>query len=203
MSQRSIHLLAFLAVCLLMSALLSPQVRADEGNPEAGPMVHHPAAPSDTVRGYLWNDANCDGIRQGMEGALPDSVNSGYRLSLIYIGNDGTPFTSDDNEIGFASAGNGLIEYFTFDGGGDYTYYFTMRPNDRPAGFVPSLVYGDTVDNKMYVLPNGGWATPTFVIPLGAGFSSGPGAIRGPDVGLCAVSSLPMPYRVSLPLVTR
>lgn len=203
MSQRSIHLLAFLAVCVLMSALLSPQVRADEGNPEAVPLIQYPAAPSDTVRGYLWHDANCDGIRQGMEGALPDSVNSGYRLSLIYIGNDGTPFTSDDNEIGFAGVANRMIEYGSADGGADNGYYLTMRPNERPAGFVPSPVHGDAVDNKMYVLSNGGWATPTFVIPLGAGFSSGPGAIRGPDVGLCAVSSLPMPYRVSLPLVTR
>ena len=156
-----------------------------------------------TVRGYLWNDANCDGIRQNTEAPL---ANGGQSMSIFYVGTDAIPFTRDDSEIGLGGAANGLPTYFFANGGENGTFYIAIRPRDRPASFIPSLWQQGsdrTIDNDLRLWPDGTWATSMFVIPWGTGFFNGPDAVSGIDIGLCAVASIPRPYQASLPLVRR
>jgi hypothetical protein len=154
-----------------------------------------------TVRGYLWNDANCDGIRQSTEAPL---ATGGQSMSIFYVGSDGIPFTSDDTEIGIGGAASGWPTYFFSDGGAGHTYYIAIRPRYRPAGFIPSLWQqgsNATIDNDLKLWPDGAWATGTFLIPNLTGFYGGPDAIAGIDIGMCAVASIPRPYHASLPLI--
>jgi hypothetical protein len=158
-----------------------------------------------TIKGYLWNDANCDGIRQNTE--VPFSSNAlGYQgMSIFYVGSDGIPFTSDDTEIGVSGALNGWPTYQFSNGGQNGTYYIAIRPKDRPAGFIPSPWQqgsDTTIDNDLKLWPDGAWATGTFVIAMGTGYFNGPDAVAGIDIGMCAVASIPHPYQVSLPLIT-
>lgn len=150
------------------------------------------------VYGYLWNDTNCDGIRQSTEGVMPPSPSGAYRMSLIYIGNDGIPFTTDDNEIDNATSANGNIHYGTMEGGGGNTYYIAFRPAYIPAGFTPSLFQqgsDPTLDNDMKVWERNIWATTSFVIKAEV--------VTGIDIGLCPVENLNLPYSVLLPMALR
>jgi hypothetical protein len=167
------------------------------------PPVPH-ASNSMTVTGYLWNDANCDGIRQNTEAPLSGNPAGGQSMSLFYVGSDGIPFTSDDTEVGVAGAINGNPTYNFRDGGQNGTYYIAIRPKDRPAGFIPSpWQQGSdaTIDNDLKLWPDGAWATGTFIIPMGTGFIGGPNAVAGIDIGMCAVANIPRPYHASLPLI--
>ncbi|GEM_PF-1430554 len=155
-----------------------------------------------TVRGYLWNDANCDGIRQRGEGAMTNSL----AMSIFYVGSDGMPFTRDDTEIGLGGSTIDGTAYVFRNGGENGTFYIAIRPRDRPASFIPSLWQQGsdrTIDNDLRLWPDGTWATSMFVIPWGTGFFNGPDAVSGIDIGLCAVASIPRPYQASLPLVRR
>jgi len=159
-----------------------------------------------TVRGYLWHDANCDGIRQSTEAPLSANTTGYQRMSIFYVGSDGIPFTRDDTEIGVAGAANGYPTFSILDGGEGHTYYIAIRPRDRPTGFIPSLWHQGsdrTIDNDLHLWPDGAWATGTFIIPWGTGFFNGPDAVAGIDIGMCAVASIPRPYQASLPLVIR
>lgn len=189
-SRSPYSLLLSLVVLSLLHAMAFSVVQADEGNP---PSMQQS---SFKVYGYLWNDSNCDGIRQSDEGVMPDDTSGGYRMSLFYIGNDGIPFTRDDSEVDVASAANGNIMYGVLNGGGGNTYYIAMRPSQRPAGFVPSPYQQGadrTLDNDMTVWPDGAWATGTFVIKATT--------VTGIDIGLCPIANLAMPHHVALPLV--
>jgi hypothetical protein len=156
-----------------------------------------------TVKGYLWNDANCDGIRQSGEAPL---AAGGQSMSIFYVGSDGIPFTSDDSEIGVSGALNGWPTYSFRYGGEDHTYYIAIRPKDRPAGFIPSLWHqgsDTTIDNDLKLWPDGAWATGTFVIAAGTGYINGPDAVAGIDIGMCATASISRPYQASLPLIIK
>jgi hypothetical protein len=158
-----------------------------------------------TVRGYLWNDANCDGIRQNTEAPLAGNATGYQRMSLFYVGSDGIPFTSDDTEVGNVGIANGGPIYIFMNGGGNGTYYIAIRPKDRPAGFIPSPWHqgsDTTIDNDLKLWPDGAWATGTFIIPNMTGFYGGPDAVAGIDIGMCAVANIPRPYHASLPFVT-
>ncbi len=164
------------------------------------------AQSSDRVRGILWTDTDCDGIRETGEGPLDDNPLGYQRMSLFYIGNDSIPFTYDDSEIGQSSPLNGNPTYVFFNGGGGYSYYIAIRPADRPAGYLPSAWQqgnDPAVDNDLRQWPDGAWATGVFVIPQGTGFYGGPPAVTGIDLGLCPSAALPRPYHTALPLVQR
>ena len=178
---------------LLIIVLLIPSTaaQADEDHPST---IQQNS--SDKVRGYLWNDSSCDGIRQTDEGTMPNSPAGGYRLSLFYICNDNLPFTNDDSEVAQAAPLNGNPLYVFDNGGGGNTYYIAMRPSQRPAGFVPSPYQQGadrTLDNDMTVWPDGAWATGTFVIKATT--------VTGIDIGLCPTANIVRPYSSALPLV--
>lgn len=184
---------------LSLATLLAPRQSFADRQPEPQ------ASTGDgvTVRGYLWNDNNCDGLHQSDEDPLAANASGYQRMSLFYVGTDSLPFTRDDTEVGVAGAANGYPTFSIRDGG-DGIYYIAIRPRDRPAGFIPSLWQQGsdrTIDNDMRLWPDGAWATGTFVIPHLTGFDGGPDAVTGIDIGLCAISSLPRPYHASLPLV--
>jgi hypothetical protein len=186
-------------VLLLMASIPPNTIRAHESDPSL-------TQSSTTVQGYLWNDANCDGTRNGAEGAMAGNEVGYQTMSLFYIGNDGIAFTRDDNLIDTASPLNGNHEYAFDNGGGGNSYYIAIRPANRPAGFVPSPFQqgGDPMlDNDMKLWPDGAWATSTFVIPQGTGFFGGPPPVSGIDIGLCPVANLVLPYAVNLPLALR
>ncbi len=193
-------MLLSMIVISLLSQIALITVQADEGNP---PTMQQSGM---KVIGYLWQDTNCDGLRQADEGAMPDTTTGGYRMSMFYIGDDGIAFTNDDSEVDVAGAIDGNIHYGALNGGGGYSYYIAMRPSQRPVGFVPSRYQvGEdrSIDNDMTVWPDGAWATSTFVIPNATGFPGGPGAVTGIDIGLCPVANLNLPYKMALPLVLR
>jgi len=155
-----------------------------------------------TVRGYLWNDANCDGLRQSGEAPMSGSI----AMSIFYVGTDALPFSRDDTEIGLGGSTIDGTAYVFRNGGENGSFYVAIRPRDRPAGFIPSLWQQGsdrTIDNDLKLWPDGAWATGTFIIPWGTGFFNGPDAVAGIDIGLCAVASIPRPYQASLPLVQR
>lgn len=165
-----------------------------------GPGLADPAGAqsSDRVRGFLWSDIDCDGIRETGEGPLSDNPRGYQAMSLFYIGDDGLPFTSDDSEVGIASPPNSVPEYVFRNGGGGYSYYIAIRPADRPAGYLPSAWQQGNdplVDNDLRQWPDGAWATGTFVI---AGTT-----VTGIDLGLCPSAALPRPFHAALPLVQR
>jgi hypothetical protein len=146
------------------------------------------------VRGYLWNDTNCDGLRQSSEGAISHI----QTMNLFYVGNDGNPFTTDDSMVAWGSGGTGYMTFIFSNGGGGNTYYIAIRPRDRPTGFVPSLWQQGTdrtIDNDMRLWPDGTWATGTFVIAAQT--------VTGIDIGLCPVATIARPYSAGLPLVMR
>lgn len=152
---------------------------------------------SDRVYGYLWNDTNCDGIRQNTEGPISNPRGS-QPMSLFYVGQDGIPFTTDDNEIGYTSVPNGTNQFSFTDGGGGYTFYIAIRPAYIPAGFTPSLFQqgsDPTLDNDMKVWERNIWATTSFVIKAEV--------VTGIDIGLCPVENLKLPYSVLLPMALR
>jgi hypothetical protein len=158
-----------------------------------------------TVKGYLWNDANCDGIRQNTEAPLSGNPSGGQSMSIFYVGSDSIPFTSDDTEVGVSGALNGWPTYQFSNGGQNGTFYIAIRPRDRPVGFIPTLWQqgsDTTIDNDLKLWPNGAWATGTFIIPNLTGFIGGPDAVAGIDIGLCDAANISRPYQVSLPLVT-
>ena len=127
-------------------------------------------------------------------------------MNVFYVGSDDIPFTSDDTDVGSASALNDWPTYLSTNGGEGHTYYIAIRPADQPSGFTPSLwQQGNdrTIDNDLRLWPDGAWATGTFVIPWGTGFFNGPDAVSGIDIGMCSIASIPRPYQANLPLVTR
>lgn len=190
-------MLLSMIVISLLSQIAPTRALADEGDSQRLQQNN-----GDVVRGYLWNDNNCDGLHQNDEGGMELSI----PMSLFYVGNDNIPFTRDDSEV---SLGGSTIDGTTFvfrNGGGGYSYYIAMRPSQRPVGFVPSRYQvGEdrSIDNDMTVWPDGAWATSTFVIPNATGFPGGPGAVTGIDIGLCPVANLNLPYKMALPLVLR
>jgi hypothetical protein len=190
---------SFLLV-LTLAALSSPAL----SYADVTPVPHASNGDGYTIRGYLWNDANCDGIRQSTEAPLDGNPAGGQRMNVFYVGADGIPFTNDDSDVGGASALNGWPTYLSTQGGAGHTYYIAIRPKDRPAGFIPSPWQqgsDTTIDNDLKLWPDGAWATGTFVIPNLTGFYGGPDAIAGIDIGLCAVANIPRPYNASLPLI--
>jgi hypothetical protein len=178
---------AALALLIFLIVATPLGVRAEDGDPSL-------MQSSFKVRGYIWNDNNCDGIRQQSEGG----INHAQTMNLFYIGNDGIAFTRDDNDIGFVNSMIGGTEYASLNGGGGLTYYIGIRPADRPAGFRPSLYQQGadrTIDNDMQLWPNGAWATGTFVIAAQT--------VTGIDIGLCPVANMVLPYKMHLPLALR
>ncbi len=176
-----------MAILISLMVALPNLTHADEGNLSL-------MQSSDRVRGYLWNDMDCDGLRQNTEGAMATA----QQMSLFYIGNDSIPFTRDDNEVGLGGAASSLPIYLFDSGGGGNTYYIAIRPADRPIGFVPGpwqQGVDTTIDNDMKLWPDGTWATGTFTIAAQT--------VTGIDIGLCPVASVPMPYHIHLPLAVR
>jgi hypothetical protein len=178
---------------LIVALILPTLTFADEGTPLIGP-----EQTSNRVQGYLWNDANCDGIRAEQEGPMTDNPIGYQAMSLFYVGNDGTPFTSDDSEVATTGTTNGFPTYSFRNGGGGNSYYIAIRPSQRPTGFMPTRwQQGNDPerDNDLMIWPDGAWATEAFVI---AGQ-----LVTGIDIGLCPLSAIERPYAASLPLVIR
>lgn len=193
-------MLLSMIVISLLSQIAPTRALADEGDSQRLQQNN-----GDVVRGYLWNDNNCDGLRQTEEGPLPFDPLVYREINLFFIGNDNVPFTRDDSIVALTGL-NRTISYSFINGGGGYSYYIAMRPSQRPVGFVPSRYQvGEdrSIDNDMTVWPDGAWATSTFVIPNATGFPGGPGAVTGIDIGLCPVANLNLPYKMALPLVLR
>lgn len=92
-----------------------------------------------TVQGVLWADTNGNGIREAGEDTLPGAI-----ISLMYVGYDGIPFTSDDQLIEQSSASTGTAfrergEFrFSLTGPGE-SYYLAILNSDKPSGYVPTL----------------------------------------------------------------
>jgi hypothetical protein len=179
-------------VVLTLIGTLTQAARASDGSSS------QPAA-SEKVRGYIWHDRDCDGLRTAADEPLDGNPRGFQQFSLFYIGDDGVPFTPDDSEIDVSIIRNGGDSYGFFVGGGNHTYYIAIRPADRPIGYAPAPYQAgadQTVDNDLNYWPDGTWATGMFIIP--GGFDAP--TVTGIDLGLCQIS---YPYAINLPLIRR
>jgi hypothetical protein len=118
-----------------------------------------------TVVGEVWNDANCDGLRQSTEAPLP-----GINVALIGQGTDQQIFTADDRMLEGRTTIS-PVGTFSFSRGGPYgdLYAVVIYNADKPAGFKPAPYQqgGDrALDNDLYMpLESQGsplWATTAF-----------------------------------------
>jgi hypothetical protein len=167
------------------------------------------AAQNYTVIGEVWNDANCDGIRQATEAAMPN-----IHVALTSQGIDQQLFTADDRqiELGQARTPDGQ---FSFTRGGPYgdLYAIVIYNGDKPAGFQPAPhQQGDdrTIDNDLHLpLESQGsplWATTAFEMRADRS------AVTDIDIGLAPTSGCagqqPLPHPghandVFIPLLRR
>lgn len=151
--------------------------------------------------GMVWSDANCDGIRQATEEGL-----SSIRVSLIYAGEDQTPYTRDDKLIMQTTSNLGTAEFpkgeIRFDlGAPSEPYYYVIYNQDKPSGWRPApYQQGEdrAQDNDLTLSVAGSplWATASFfMLPRDETYI-------GTDIGLCQVVFNPE-YTVRLPLIRR
>jgi hypothetical protein len=140
------------------------------------------------IVGLIWEDLNCDGMRQDGEPLLPR-----VRLTLRYAGENGI-IDGDDPDIQYSESLTGNYGFSMTRAG--LANFLSIRGEHKPAGYVPApFRVGDdpTRDNDMTVglLPGTPlWATPVFIMPEVF-------PLTGIDIGLC---KLPTVY---LPLVVR
>jgi hypothetical protein len=185
-----------LILLLLLTFITGPVAGADNGPAFIGDGV--------TIQGIIWEDSNCDGLRQEGEPRFP-TIQS---LSLFYIGDDDIAFTPDDTEVGVGGGGGSYYEYaFSISGGGggaNHRYYIAIRPRYRNPGYLPGPWQqgtDPTIDNDLRLWPDGTWATGIFIVPNGAGVFLP--AVNGIDLGMCPGASIPRPFYAALPFVQR
>src|SRR5262245_38954883 len=102
------------------------------------------AMPETTVTGYIWNDTDCDGIRQ--EG---EPLHMGAAVYLFAAGEDSAINTADDQVI--EPSGRGGALRYTF-GITDLDYALVILQRDQPAGFFPGPLNAGadrSIDNDM------------------------------------------------------
>lgn len=145
------------------------------------------------ITGFVWKDANCDGIRQESEALLPNA-----RLTVRWAGSNGV-IDGTDRDIEQTDAITG--EYaFSIPVAGE-PYFISFRSEDKPAGMKPAPFRqgsDPTRDNDL-TMPLAGtslWATPVFTMPADGSI------VTGLDIGLCAVTFDPA-NTVYLPAVRR
>lgn len=147
----------------------------------------------DRIRGVVWTDANCDGIRQDSEALLPN-----VRLTVRWAGSNGV---IDGTDRDIEQSGSLTGEYaFSIPTAGD-SYFISFRSEDKPAGMKPAPFRqgGDPARDNDLTTPLAGtslWATPVFTMPADGSM------VTGLDIGLCAVQYDPA-NTVRLPLVIR
>jgi hypothetical protein len=157
---------------------------------------------SDRIRGHIWEDANCNGIREDGEPLLPNVT-----LFLRWAGSNGV-IDGTDREIISSTSTTGR---YTFDlAGAGEPYFIALRaegsPEGRPAGFFPAPFRQGadrTRDNDLTMPLNGTslWATQVFVMPADGS------VVEGIDIGLCREGTTPNPqgpaFQIFVPLIQR
>ncbi|WP_322489373.1 SdrD B-like domain-containing protein [Chloroflexus sp.] len=134
------------------------------------------AQSSDRIRTVVWNDANCDGVRQDSEALIPNLT-----LTLRWAGANGT-IDATDRDI--EQAGSLVGQYaFTLAAAGE-PYFISFRNEDKPAGMVPAPFRqgSDPARDNDLTMPLTGtslWATPVFTMPADGAM------VTGIDLGLC------------------
>jgi hypothetical protein len=143
-----------------------------------------PAQYSDRIRGSVWTDANCDGVRQADEALLPM-----VRLTLRWAGDNGT-IDATDNDIEQVQSLTG--PYFFWYAGAGMPYFVSVRTEDRPRRMYPAPLGPDNALTDTLLPGTTLWATPVFTMPLDGSM------VTGKDIGLCT-----MPYGAALPAIRR
>ena len=154
----------------------------------AGFVVIRPAAAQESrVTGFVWTDANCDGIRQDSEALRPHA-----RLTLRWAGSNGV-IDATDREIQQSASLTG--EYlFTYPYAGE-PYFISFRSEDKPVATMPAPYRqgGDPTRDNDLTTPLAGtslWATEVFTIPADGSPTT------GIDIGLCAANAVYLPLAV-------
>lgn len=136
------------------------------------------ARPEITLKGYIWEDTNCDGIRQDSE-----PLHKGTPVYLFAAGADGMVHTSDDQAIAVSGTGGEYVYDLGITG---VDYRLSTLAKDQPAGFVPAPYQaGDdrSRDNDLTRpladYPNY-WSTNAFQMDASQ-------TVTGVDIGLCRV----------------
>lgn len=137
------------------------------------------ARPEYTLKGYFWEDANCDGVRQDDE-----PLHKGTEVYLFAAGEDGVVHTADDQVLDIGGMGGEF--WFTNGGAEDLDYRITILAKDHPAGFVPAPYQAgadrsrdNDLTRPLADFPNY-WSTNGFQM-------SATETITGVDIGLCRV----------------
>lgn len=141
--------------------------------------AHTPAAAQsgDRIQTLVWNDANCDGMRQDDEALIPNLT-----VTLRWAGANGT-IDGTDREI--EQAGSTVGQYtFSLPAAGE-PYFIAFRSADKPVGMAPAPFRqgADATRDSDLTTPLEGtdlWATPVFTMPAAAA------PMTGQDIGLCA-----------------
>ncbi len=167
---RRLHALLLMSLLIAMSSLALPNRAA--------------AMPDETLRGEIWSDINCDGIRQGDEPLF-----TGMIVYLFAAGADGQIHTPDDQLIDQAGGSGRMV--FTL-GITDLDYELDVVLGARPLGYMPSPlnVGADrTIDNDL----RSDWSS--------AGFRfSETETVSDIDLGLCVNPNMSTTY---LPLLAQ
>lgn len=91
----------------------------------------------DTVVGHIFEDTNCDGIRQASEPVPPVGQQKG--IVMYSAGNDGIFHTTDDMQVtlsGLATDGSGRFVFWV--GNSKARARLTILEYDRPEGYEPA-----------------------------------------------------------------
>jgi hypothetical protein len=145
------------------------------------------AMPDITASGQVWQDRNCDGVRQDDE---PSVLNQ--PIWLFAAGQDGQINTADDQVVEYGSSGN-VGQYLFTVGTTGVDYALVILPVARPATQIPAPLHtgGDTTkDND---LRSDIWATDGFQMNASQ-------TVTGIDVGFCANPDV---HLIFTPLVRR
>jgi hypothetical protein len=145
-----------------------------------------------TVQGWIWLDANCNGVQDSGEEGFP-----AVQVALMHQGTDATVYTRDDRLLEYTSGNMGTAEYVKGDirftrGSRLYPeekYFLAIFNADKPAGYVPGPLQAGSdrsIDNDMYLpLAADGsplWATVPFQLDPN-------GPVTHINIGLCAEST--------------
>lgn len=169
-----------------------------------GMFVLHPQATnaqlSDRIRYVIWNDTNCNGIREAGEALVPN-----ISVVLRWAGSNGVIDATDREIAEFTS----ITGEYRFDkGAAGEPYFMSIRSDERAsnpalAGIAPTKfrVGNDPSrdsDLRNDLLPGTDlWATPVFTMPADGSI------VVGQDIGLCNPANLVLSERLYLPLLSQ
>jgi len=131
------------------------------------------AMPDITASGLVWQDSNCDGVRQDGEPAVLNQP-----IWLFAAGQDGQINTADDQVVEYGSSGT-MGQYLFTVGTTGVDYALVILPVARPVTRIPAPLHtgGDTTkDND---LRSDIWATDGFQMNAAQ-------TVTGVDLGFCA-----------------